>query len=229
MVTLTSSTTFLVYGREDPAAWDEIKDLSRCSDTEAIFTYSLKPLDQAEELEWKYEGPVHEATRAFLSSLRRLFDDFHLQDTILAAPVLSWTLLKYRNQINIKNLRFSQEQKISQQDFSALIMLRDTEISLLNAENKSQRDQFGVQASLLDEATEEARLANNAKSLAEEHSRKNIAELNSCIIDRDKIIDERDRSLAKAAERVQIAERTKKTLEDKFKSSRSDHDLALYI
>lgn len=100
---------------------------------------------------------------------------------------------------------------------------------LLSVENKPQRDQLGAQTTVLHEAKEEARVANNAKSLAEDQSKKDIAELNATILDRDRVIAERDPSLPNATERAETAERAKKTLEDIFKSSSSDHDSVLYI
>ena len=129
----------------------------------------------------------------------------------------------------MESLKVLHEQNIvgTQQKRSALTTVKDLEISLLIAENESQRHQPGVEISVLNEAKEEARLANEAKSSAEEQYKTNTAELNTSIIDRDKIIDGRDRSVVEATERAKTAEKAKKTLEDKTRSSHSDHDSAL--
>lgn len=160
--------------------------------------------------EW-YSHTIHEATHAILSHLRRLFDNFYFQVAILTAPILSWRLLECRNQVSIENLKKLHEHKIAgiYYEMSALTTSKDVEISLLVAENKSQRDQLGVQTSVLNEAKGEARLANEAKSSTEERSETDtaelnarikdrdttMAELNARIKDRDTITAERDRSL----------------------------------
>lgn len=129
----------------------------------------------------------------------------------------------------MESLKVLHEQNIvgTQQEISALTTMKDLEISLLIAENESQRHQLGVQISVLNEAKEEARLANKAKSSAEKQYKTNTAELNTSIMDRDEIIAERDRSVVEATERAKMAEKAKKTLEDKIRSNHSDHDSAL--
>lgn len=52
------TTTLLVYGQGDPAAWDDIKDLLSRSNAEVTSSYTLKPLEEDEDFEWEYPEPL---------------------------------------------------------------------------------------------------------------------------------------------------------------------------
>ena len=49
--------TLLVYGRGEPATWDDVRKLLVCSNAKASFSYTLKPLGEDEDFEWEHQGP----------------------------------------------------------------------------------------------------------------------------------------------------------------------------
>ena len=49
--------TLLVYGHGSPAPWDEVNALLCRSNLEATFTYTLRALEEDEELELEHQGP----------------------------------------------------------------------------------------------------------------------------------------------------------------------------
>ena len=51
------ATTLLVYGRGEPATWDDVRNLLGCSNGKAIFSYTLKPVGEDEDFEWEHQGP----------------------------------------------------------------------------------------------------------------------------------------------------------------------------
>ena len=172
---------------------------------------------------------IYQAGHTVLLKLRQLVDNSYFEMIMFTASVVSWKLLKHRNKMNIESLKALHELELvrTEQETSALTSVKDLEITLLTTENKSQRDQLHTQRTLLDEASEEARRANEAKMSAEKQFNTNIAKLNASITEKDDIIANCDDSLAEATERAQSAEKAKKSLEEKARRSQSDFDSAL--
>ena len=172
---------------------------------------------------------IYQAGHYVLLTLRQLIDNTYFDMIMLTASVVSWKLLKQRNEMNMESLKALHELELvrNQQETSALTSVKDLEVSLLTTENKSQRDQLQTQRTLLDEAREEARRANEAKTSAEKQSNANIAKLNASITEKDDIIATRDDILAEVTKRAESAEKAKKTLEDKARKNQSDFDSAL--
>ena len=49
--------TLMIYGRGDPASWDQVKYLLRQTNSEATFSYTLRALTEDEDSEWEHQGP----------------------------------------------------------------------------------------------------------------------------------------------------------------------------
>ncbi|CAF9926772.1 hypothetical protein IMSHALPRED_007042 [Imshaugia aleurites] len=179
-------------------------------------------------LEW-FSRIIYEASYAILLHLRQLLDNFRFQMMILTTPIISWKLLEYRNRRIIKNITNLHELEIvkKQQEVSAISVVKDLEIAALKAQTRSQKEQIDTQNALLDRTREDARLADEAKSLGEEQSKTEIVKLNSSLMAKDKTIAQRDEDLAEAIQRAETAEKSSKTLESNARKSRSDFDSAL--
>ena len=168
---------------------------------------------------------IYETTHAILLHLRQLVDNFLYQVQLFTAIVISWKLLKYRSQMNMKHVTALNEAEIveMQQEFSALAVAKDLENASLDAQNGVLKHQLEAQRSLLDQARQEL----EDKASAEEQSKSDLAKLKSRLTDRDNEMADRDNDLAEASRRAETAENLNKTLENKAKKSRSDFDSAL--
>ena len=168
---------------------------------------------------------IYETTHAILLHLRQLVDNFLYQVQLFTATLISWKLLKYRSQMNIKHITALKEAEIveMQQGLSALAVAKDLENTSLNAQNEVLKHQLETQRSLLDQARQEL----EDKASAEEQSKSELAELKSRLTDRDNEIADRDNDLAEASRRAETAENLNKNLEKQAKRNRSDFDSTL--
>ena len=162
------------------------------------------------------------ANHPVLLWLRQLLDSFLFHTIGIAALIVSWKLLDYRNQVTIKNITALHKQKVAgiQDEMSAQAVAKDLAITSLNAQIQSLRDQ-------LDRQETGARRANEAKELAEKQSETEIAELKSQLTEKDETMKKHDSDLAEATDRAEKAEKSNQNLETAVKKNRSDFESAL--
>ena len=162
------------------------------------------------------------ANHPVLLWLRQVLDSFLFHTIGVAALIVSWKLLDYRNHVTIKNITAFHKQKVAgiKEEMSAQAVTKDEAITSLNAQIKSQRDQ-------LDKQETEAQRAKEAKELVEKQSETEIAELKSQLTEKDNTMIKRDRVLAEATDRAVKAEKSNQNLENAGKKNRSDFESAL--
>ena len=171
--------------------------------------------------EW-CENNIRVVNHPVLLWLRQLLDRFLFHTIGVAALIISWKLLDYRNRVTIKNITALHNQKVAgiQEELSAQAVAKDEAVTSLNAQIKSQRDQ-------LDKQETETQRASEAKEVAERQSDTAIAELKSQLTKKDNTMNDRDRDLAEATDRAEKAEKSNQNLEHAGKKNRSDFQSAL--
>ena len=151
--------------------------------------------------------------------LRRLLDNFSYQVVLCSAIFITYRLLKYRDEKNVQTNTAIHDQQILglQEELSSLHAVKDVEIASL-------KKQLQTLVLRQNDLLEEARKGIEARSSAEEQSKKRITELNSGLKDKDNALAKRDKELAAATKRAETAEHSNTMLEKKAKTSRSDFD-----
>ncbi len=165
---------------------------------------------------------VYQANNAILRNLRQLLDNFYFQVMTFTGTIVSWKLLKQRNKMNIKNLKASHKQDLVgiQEEISVLRTVNGPEISLLTAESKSQKDQLDTQSILLDNFREEARVANEAKTLAEEKMEK----MEKGKIDQEEKIEKIEKEKNDQKEKIEKIKKEKIDQEEKIEKTKKEKD-----